>query len=187
MKDRDTLPWSAGGEDMWVFAYGSLMWKPDFPHVDVRDARLYGYHRGLCIYSHAYRGTPEKPGLVFGLDRGGSCRGKALRVAAPDIDVTIETLYAREMVTNVYHPVMGRTEIAGVGRIPALTFVADTSHGQYAGGLDDAETVRLIRQGHGPAGPCVEYVANTAAHLRDLGMPDRHLERLLKLVGKIGS
>lgn len=181
MKDRHTLPWSAGGEDLWVFGYGSLMWNPEFDHTDIRDATLQGYHRGLCIYSHAYRGTPEKPGLVFGLDIGGACRGRALRVAAANIDTTIEYLYRREMVTNVYRPIMGQVSIDSLGTERALVFVTDRDHEQYAGALSDEEIVRLIVQGHGPAGSCLEYVANTAQHLRDLCIPDEGLERIVAM------
>ncbi len=181
MKDRETLPYSAGGEDMWVFAYGSLMWNPEFTPTDVRDAVLLGYHRGLCIYSHAFRGTPEKPGLVFGLDEGGECRGRALKVAAPEIDDVVAALYEREMITNVYRPIMGAVEIDGIGSALALVFVADTGHRQYAGILDDAETARLISQGHGPAGSCMDYVRNTVDHLRELGIPDKNLERVLRM------
>lgn len=180
MKHRETLPWSADGADMWVFGYGSLMWKPEFPHVEMHDARLYGYHRALCIYSTAYRGTPDRPGLVFGLDIGGSCRGRALRVAAPDIDQVIEYLYRREMITNVYRPVMGATRIAGIGRARALVFVADTTHVQYAGTLPEDETARFVAQGHGPAGACVEYLRSTLDHLRELGVDDRRLGRILE-------
>ena len=187
MKHREHLPWSASGEDMWVFGYGSLMWKPEFPHIEMRDARLYGYHRALCVYSTAYRGTPEVPGLVFGLDHGGSCRGRALRVAAPDIDPVIEYLYQREMITNVYRPVMGATQVAGRGRIRALVFVADSTHAQYAGSLSDEETARLVAQGHGPKGACVEYVRSTLEHLRELGVIDRRLGRILRLAEAVSG
>ncbi|MEQ8665541.1 MAG: gamma-glutamylcyclotransferase [Rhodospirillales bacterium] len=181
MKYREHLPWSADGDDMWVFGYGSLMWKPEFPHAEIRDACLYGYHRALCIYSTAYRGTPEQPGLVFGLDTGGSCRGRALRVAAQDIDAVVEYLYSREMITNVYRPVMGATRIADIGRVRALVFVADSSHVQYAGALSDLETARLVAQGNGPAGACIEYVRSTLDHLRELGVKDHRLGRVLEL------
>ena len=92
------------GEDFWVFGYGSLMWHPGFPHVEVRLAVLHGYHRRFCVYSHRYRGTPERPGLVLGLDRGGSCRGLAFRVPAAESAEVIDYLYEREMITGVYIP-----------------------------------------------------------------------------------
>src|SRR5262245_26231295 len=89
-------------EDLWVFAYGSLMWRPGFAFLERRNARLVGAHRALCVYSFVHRGTPEKPGLVFGLDRGGNCRGIAYRVASNRSLKTIEYLRAREQVTRVY-------------------------------------------------------------------------------------
>src|SRR4051812_49632753 len=86
-------------EDLWVFGYGSLMWRPGFPFVERRLAHLHGYHRSLCVVSHVHRGTPEKPGLVLGLDRGGRCLGVAFRVAAAEADSTVEYLREREQVT----------------------------------------------------------------------------------------
>ena len=100
-RQRLTLP---EGEDFWVFGYGSLMWHPGFPHVEVCAALLNGYHRRFCVYSHRYRGTPERPGLVLGLDRGGSCRGLAYRVPAAEGAAAMDYLYEREMVTGVYIP-----------------------------------------------------------------------------------
>ena len=88
--------------DLWVFGYGSLMWRPGFPYLDRRTAHLHGYHRSLCVYSHVHRGTPEKPGLVLGLDRGGRCQGVAFRVAAEEAEATLHYLREREQVTGVY-------------------------------------------------------------------------------------
>ena len=86
-----------GGGDLWVFGYGSLMWNPGFAHAEARPARVYGYHRAFCLYSEHYRGTEARPGLVLGLNRGGSCRGRAFRVPAHDADAAMEYLIAREM------------------------------------------------------------------------------------------
>lgn len=178
------VPTSADGTDLWVFAYASLMWRPEFAHTEVRDALLRGYSRRLCIYSHQYRGTPECPGLVFGLDLGGSCRGRVLRVASSDVDDVVAYLHKREMINKVYHPRMVVTEI-GPGaereRVHSLAFVADRSHRQYTGKLDTDEAVKLIRQGHGHGGACMDYLLNTAEHLRELGIHDHHLEHLLAL------
>jgi len=173
-----SIPTSADGMDLWVFGYASLMWNPNFAHAEVRDALLRGYSRRLCIYSHQYRGTPECPGLVFGLDVGGSCRGRVLRVASRDVDDVVAYLYEREMINQVYHPRIVTTEV-GDTRVQALTFIADRNHHQYAGTLDIEAAVALIRQGHGSGGACLEYIANTAEHLRELDIHDRHLERLL--------
>ncbi len=173
---RLTLP---PGEDYWVFGYGSLMWHPGFPHIEVRIARLRGYHRSFCVYSHRYRGTPQAPGLVLGLDRGGSCQGMVYRVPAGEGEEVLNYLYEREMVTGVYRPSWRRAETEQ-GPVSAITFVVDRGHRQYAGRLSHADMVELILQGQGNRGPCMEYLENTVHHLRALGLKDRGLERLLK-------
>src|SRR5579885_3263075 len=106
------LPQSPANEDLWVFGYGSLMWQPGFPHLERVPARLIGLHRALCVYSFVHRGTPEKPGLVLGLDRGGACRGIAYRVAAPERDATLSYLREREQVTSVYVETFRRITLA---------------------------------------------------------------------------
>jgi cation transport protein ChaC len=169
------------GEDFWVFGYGSLIWNPGFPHLEVRAGRLRGYHRHFCVYSHVYRGTPKCPGLVLGLDRGGSCAGLAYRVPAAAAAGTIDYLYEREMITAVYLPKWVRVGTEE-GPIKAATFVVDTEHKQYAGRLPTERIVDLILQGAGRNGPCVDYLENTVSHLRALGLSDRPLERLRQLV-----
>ncbi|WP_322095990.1 gamma-glutamylcyclotransferase [Pelagibius litoralis] len=165
-------------QDFWVFGYGSLMWHPGFPHVEVRIARLNGLHRRFCVFSHRYRGTPRLPGLVLGLDRGGSCRGLAFRVPAAEGEAVLDYLYEREMITGVYLP-SWRAAKTDQGVVPAITFVVDRAHPQYAGGLPHDRIVEMILQGRGDRGPCVEYLENTVHHLQALGLRDRALERLL--------
>lgn len=169
------------GEDFWVFGYGSLMWHPGFPHIEVRPAVLHGYHRHFCVYSHRYRGTRERPGLVLGLDRGGSCQGLVYRVPAAEGRDAAAYLNEREMNTNVYRPrwLNARTRD---GLVKAAAFVVDRDHVQYAGRLPVERLVDLIVQGHGERGPCVAYLENTVYHLKGLGLRDRALERLLALV-----
>ena len=169
------------GADIWVFGYGSLMWRPGFPHLEVRPARLRGHHRRFCIYSHVHRGSPEVPGLVFGLERGGSCRGLAFRVPAAEGEEVMDYLYEREMVTGVYIPrwVMLESE---AGPIRAATFIVDHKHLQYAGRLSLAKMAALVRQGKGASGACRDYLEGTVNHLRALGLPDRQLEELLRVV-----
>lgn len=166
--------------DFWVFAYGSLIWNPDFPFAEKAFATVYGYHRALCIRSEVHRGTPGKPGVVFGLARGGSCRGMAFRIAEKDAARVIRQLWSREMVTGVYQPRWLRAGLPW-GRTVIWAFVAKPAHDQYLGRLPDAEALRLIRQGHGKAGPCLDYVANTLRHLQQLGIHDRRLARTMKL------
>ncbi len=167
------------GQDFWVFGYGSLIWHPGFPHVEVRVARVTGLHRSFCVFSHVYRGTPKLPGLVLGLDRGGSCRGLVYRVPAGEGEEVLDYLYEREMITGVYRP-SWREAKTEQGAVSAITFVVDRDHRQYAGGLPHAQTVDLILQGRGSRGPCIEYLENTVHHLEALGLRDRALERLLK-------
>jgi cation transport protein ChaC len=164
--------------DFWVFGYGSLMWHPGFPHLEVRVGRIYGYSRRFCIYSHIYRGTPERPGLVFGLDQGGSCRGLAYRVPQAEGESVLDYLYEREMGTAIYFPrwVPVRTE---QDVVQAITFVVDPTHRQYTGHLDETQVARLICQGHGDRGSCYDYLRNTVQHLSALGLRDRRLLDLL--------
>ncbi len=165
-------------EDLWVFGYGSLMWRPGFAHEERRIATVHGYHRSLCIYSHVHRGTPEKPGLVLGLDVGGSCKGVAFRVPAAAASATIDYLRAREQVTLVYKEVHVNIRLDDRRLVPAVCYVADRGHIQYAGRLDRPELERLVIQGEGVSGANPDYVRNTQAHLEDLGIRDATLEWL---------
>ena len=137
--------------DLWVFGYGSLMWRPGFDVLERVPARLKGLHRALCVYSFVHRGTPERPGLVLGLDRGGMCRGIAYRVAAAARAKTIAYLRGREQVTSVYLETMRRIELEDAARrqVRALCYIVDRGHVQYAGRLSLAELVHYVRQGHG--------------------------------------
>ena len=169
--------------DLWVFGYGSLMWRPHFPHTDVQPALVHGYHRALCIYSVAYRGTYECPGLVFGLDRGGACKGLAFKVAENDVDNVMGYLWEREMITGVYRPRILHAEMPDGSKTIKRTiwgFIADRDHDQYTGRLADNDAVKLILQGQGMAGPCLDYLKNTLDHLTDQGIHDRSLARIIK-------
>jgi cation transport protein ChaC len=169
--------------DLWVFGYGSLMWRPGFEHEERRPALLRGYHRSFCVYSHVHRGTPEKPGLVFGLDVGGSCRGVAFRVAASRAEETRRYLQAREQVTLVYREAVKEVELVDEGkRVEALCFIVDRKHGQYAGRLDFEAQVRLIAEGEGSSGKNPEYLESTLRHLEEAGMRDDGLSRLWRAV-----
>jgi cation transport protein ChaC len=167
-------------EDLWVFGYGSLIWRPGFEHVERVPARLTGAHRGLCVFSHVHRGTPERPGLVLGLDLGGACRGIAYRVTAARRGATISYLRAREQVTMVYREtVRGVTLLTSPERrVPALVYMVDRGHPQYAGRLDLATQLHLVRQGHGQSGANRDYVLSTVHALEALGLYDRDLHLL---------
>lgn len=173
-----------GAQDLWVFGYGSLMWRPGFDFVEQVPARLIGAHRALCVYSFDHRGTPEKPGLVLGLDRGGACRGIAFRVAGDRRDATIAYLRAREQTTNVYHEVMRSVWLKDDPRnsIMALTYVVNRGHVQYAGRLGLYDQLRYVRQGHGRSGDNRSYVLSTVASIEAQGFRDAPLHRLATLL-----
>jgi glutathione-specific gamma-glutamylcyclotransferase len=167
-------------EDLWVFGYGSLIWRPGFEHVERVPARMTGLHRSLCVYSFIHRGTPEKPGLVLGLDRGGACRGIAYRVAAKHRAATLTYLRDREQVTKVYLEAVRNVWLAGKPerRVEAVVYVVDRAHPQYAGRLSLEEQLHLVRQGHGKSGADRDYVLETVKSLEALGCRDAELHRL---------
>lgn len=167
-------------EDLWVFGYGSLMWRPGFPFVEKLPARMTGLHRSLCVYSFVHRGTPEHPGLVLGLDRGGACRGIAFRVAAADRTKTVRYLREREQVTSVYVETLRGVWLATQPerRVQALTYVVDRGHPQYAGRLSLDERLHHIRQGHGQSGANRDYVLSTVQTLESMGCRDAELHAL---------
>jgi len=167
-------------EDLWVFGYGSLMWRPGFDCLERVPARLMGLHRALCVYSFVHRGTPERPGLVLGLDRGGMCRGIAFRVAARAREKTLAYLRGREQVTSVYLETFRRVELEEEARrqVQAVCFITDRSHVQYAGRLSLSECVHHVRQGHGTSGPNRDYVLETVNALEALGYRETDLHRI---------
>jgi cation transport protein ChaC len=171
-------------EDLWVFAYGSLMWRPGFAHVERASARLVGLHRALCVYSFVHRGTPEKPGLVLGLDRGGACRGIAYRIDRSLRADTVAYLRAREQVTMVYREAWRDVLVEGEGtgdpgrRVRALVYVVDRGHPQYAGRLDPEKQLHFVRQGHGSSGANRDYVLATVGEIEAQGFRDAGLHLL---------
>jgi glutathione-specific gamma-glutamylcyclotransferase len=171
-------------EDLWVFGYGSLMWRPGFEFLEQVPARLIGEHRALCVYSFDHRGTPEKPGLVLGLDRGGACRGIAFRVAAKRRDEVISYLRGREQTTHVYREVMRSVWLENDARerVAALAYVVDRGHVQYAGRLSLHEQLRYVRQGHGRSGNNRDYVLETVRSIEAQGFRDSQLHQLALLL-----
>ena len=175
---------AAEAEDLWVFAYGSLMWRPDFEFLERRPARVMGAHRALCVYSFVHRGTPEKPGLVLGLDQGGNCRGIVYRVAPARRDETVAYLRAREQVTMVYRECWRSVWIDDDPnkRVQALCYVVDRGHEQYAGRLGLAEQLHYVRQGHGRSGNNRDYVLATVKEIEAQGVRDPGLHRLAAML-----
>jgi cation transport protein ChaC len=170
------------GAELRVFGYGSLMWRPDFPYVDIAPASLHGYHRAFCIRSTHYRGTRTKPGLVLGLDRGGMCHGRMFRVEARHAAAVADALHAREMVTGVYVPRWLKLRLADGGLATALGYVADRQHPQYAGKLAVAEIAERIRGASGRSGSNIDYLRNTVRHLEDMGIHECSLHQVLRQV-----
>ncbi|MGO8921064.1 MAG: gamma-glutamylcyclotransferase [Stellaceae bacterium] len=176
----------ARGSDVWVFAYGSLMWDPGFAHVEAQPALLRGYHRRFCVYSRGYRGTPERPGLVLGLDRGGACKGIAYRVPRAEVPAALHYLWEREMTYRSYR-LRALPLATPRGRVTAQAFVVDRTRHNYSGRLSLEETARLILQGIGARGPCRQYLENTVAELTRLGLVDGPLHRLEQKVRELAA
>lgn len=175
----DKMPPATPG-DLWVFGYGSLMWRPGFAFLERVPARLIGGHRALCIFSFIHRGSPERPGLVLGLDRGGACTGVAFRVAAKDRKATLAYLRGREQITTVYRETVRSVWLRDDARrrVSAICYVADRGHPQYAGRLSLDEQAHFVRQGHGQSGANRDYVLHTVAELERQGIRDGDLHRL---------
>ena len=162
---------------VWVFAFGSLIWNPAFHFVERRTARIHGFHRQFCLWARSGRGTPEQPGLMLSLVSGGSCTGVAYRLARYAAATELDVLWRREMSTLAYRPVWTIAHTSR-GPEPAIAFSANRAHERYVPGLEDAVVARYLATGAGPMGRCCDYLFDTVAHLRQLGIHDRRLEGL---------
>jgi cation transport protein ChaC len=184
---RDPAPMLAqalrdwGGEqDLWVFGYASLIWRPEFDAVEQRLARLHGYHRALKMWSRINRGTPDCPGLVFALLSGGSCQGMAFRIPQAQGEQALRQLWPREMVTGVYDPKWLRCQTSA-GVVRALTFTLPRQSPNYTGELPAARYQQIFAQSSGRYGSTLDYARQTQEHLLRLGIRDAALTRLLRL------
>ncbi|WP_439618886.1 gamma-glutamylcyclotransferase [Shinella sp.] len=162
--------------EFWVFGYGSLMWNPGFEFEERQPAHLFGFRRSLCVRSWVHRGTEEKPGLVLGLDYGGSCRGVAFRIAPENCDAVVDYLRERELVTHVYKERTLSAMLGGGRRVTTLAYIIDRAHQQYAGSLSVDEAASTVSEAVGKSGRNIDYVRNTLAHLREMGIRDHWLE-----------
>jgi cation transport protein ChaC len=162
--------------DLWIFGYGSLMWRPGFDHVEHQRAVLKGRHRRLCVWSWYHRGFEHAPGLVMGLDQGGSCIGSAYRVSADKAQEAFLYLVAREMVTPVYVPSHISLRLEDGRQVPSVTFTVDRAHPQYAGKLHPDTAIQTVRRAEGHSGHNTDYIKETVAQLRRMGVRDRFLE-----------
>ena len=168
-------------DGVWVFGYGSLMWNPDFILAEKRTGTVTGYHRRLCLKSIVYRGTLDYHGLVFGLDKGGSCQGMAFRIAPENLDSELQKVWEREMFAETYIPtwVCVKTEN---GDVSAITFVINTKHEHYVPDLDLEKVAERVVRAEGKCGSCHDYVQNTVKFLHQLELRDPVLEQLLTLI-----
>jgi cation transport protein ChaC len=164
---------------LWVFGYGSLIWKPEFEFEAREPARIHGYHRRLCLRSVSYRGTHECPGIVAGLDRGGSCLGMAYRVGAADVPRVFRELWEREMFLGSYRPTWLQAKLLRRAGVEALAFVVRRDAFNYGGRLADDELVQILVRACGSKGTSLEYLQRTVAALHEAGLRDAHLERLM--------
>jgi len=172
---------------MWVFGYGSLLWNPGFTAAESMIARLPGFHRSFCMRSIHHRGTEDAPGLVLALDaaENACCSGLALSVPQGEEDTVLAALRERELISSAYLERRLEVGLADGRRVEALTYVVDPDHVQYCGGLPLEEQARIIARAKGGRGPNTEYLFNTTAHLRELGIEDVDLDWLVRRVRQI--
>lgn len=168
-------------QDLWIFGYGSLMWNPAFHHAETRSARIYGYHRRFCLWTPMGRGTPERPGLTLGLQRGGSCHGLVLRIPSHQVDAETRFVWRREMLAGGYRAAWVRAHCNGQ-TVRAVTFVVDPKHHRYGGKVPLADTVQTIATAQGRLGRCRDYLHNLILHLDALGLTDGEMHHLYQLV-----
>jgi cation transport protein ChaC len=176
-----------GAEPVWIFAYGSLMWDPEFPRIAAEPALLRGYHRRFCLYSYDYRGSRAQPGLTLGLDRGGACRGIVLRLPPETLAAAIDALWSREMTSPRVYNLRSLSVRTACGRLKALALTVRRDHPDYAGRLSLDETARIIAGAAGRRGANRDYLAGTVRHLADLGLADAGLSRLAKRVEALAA
>ncbi len=176
-----TLAKRPAGSAVWLFGYGSLIWNPAFHYVERRIGTIHGFHRRFCLWTHLGRGTPERPGLTLGLDRGGACRGVLFRIDETQVDSELDVVWRREMVSGAYAPRW--IEVAtDDGPIAAIAFVINHAHPRYTGLLAEATVIETIAEAAGRLGPCADYLFNTVEHLDALGIADRPMRRLRRRV-----
>jgi glutathione-specific gamma-glutamylcyclotransferase len=182
---KHTLKAWGGNGDLWVFGYASLIWRPEFESTERRPAAVYGWHRALEMRSRINRGTPERPGLVFALVSGGSCRGMVYRIAQRNVKGELERLWEREMPTGVYDPKWLACH-TNHGRVQALGFSLSRASPSHTGALADAQMLDILRSASGRYGRTLDYLLETAACLREHGIRDYKIERLVALAREHG-
>lgn len=178
--ERDFL--DLPGRELWVFAYGSLMWQPGFEYTESAPGRIFGFRRELCLWSVVHRGTADRPGLVFGLVKGGSCTGRVFRVSPENRRATLRCLWRREMVRNTYIPHLVSVHMERTRQI-GLTFVVDTTHPQFVQDLDDQTIASILRHSHGRSGHNRTYFLDSLRKFEEMGISTtryRNVSTILK-------
>jgi len=170
------------GEEAWIFGYGSLMWNPAIEYAERATGRVDGFRRSFCFYTPLGRGTPELPGLMLALERGGDCEGVAFRLAPHQVRSELAILWNREMLSGVYVPVWVPVKLRDGRTVEAVTFAVDTAHCQYCGGLPLDTAAHHIAFAEGRRGACRDYLASTAKHAREIGVHDPYIEELVARV-----
>ncbi|HSI00926.1 MAG TPA: gamma-glutamylcyclotransferase [Reyranella sp.] len=182
---REALARYAPGDEAWVFAYGSLMWNPAIEYAASAPCRVAGWRRSFCFWTPLGRGTPELPGLMLALERGGACEGIAYRLAPHQLVSELTILWNREMLAGIYVPQWLPATLHDGRTVTAVTFVVDPSHCQYCGDLPIEKAAHHIAFAEGRRGTCRDYLANTAAHARALGIHDPYIEDMVARVAHL--
>ncbi len=171
---------------IWVFGYGSLIWNPAFHYEQTEHATLFGYHRSFCLWTQLGRGSPENPGLMLGLERGGCCHGLAFRIHEDKVEEELDLVWAREMISGSYRPTWVKLR-SGDETMHAITFVIQRNQPRYACNLSMEEAAQSIAKAHGQIGTCADYLLNTVDALERMEVPDRYLHKLRERVLAIQS
>lgn len=174
-----------GRRDLWIFGYASLIWRPEFDAAEHRAARVHGWHRAFRMRSRVNRGTADQPGLVFALLPGGSCQGVVYRLRRKTAEAELERLWMREMPTGVYDPRWLGCD-TDRGRVAALAFTLSRRSENCMGRIGDTQMLQILRHARGRYGTTLEYLADTAHALRERGLRDREVERLMALARRHG-
>ncbi len=169
-------------DSIWIFGYGSLIWNPAVHFIEKLRGKVHGYHRNFCLWSTIGRGSPSQPGLMLGLERGGSCNGIFYRLDRREIRSELDIVFRRELITAAYRPTWVSARILDKSPFKAIAFVINRSHNRYAGALDDETVIQTIAEAKGTLGSCSDYLYETVLQLDNLGMPDRRLASIARRV-----
>ena len=172
----------APNESLWIFGYGSLMWNPAIHFTARTTGQIFGHHRRFCLWSTLGRGSPENPGLMLALDRGGSCHGVVYEIAPTAAPTELDILFRRELMTSAYRPLWTRVHLRDGQVRRAITFVIDPDHDRYTHHLEEHTTVKLIAESEGSLGRCSDYLYDTLNALEDEGLSDKRLSKLAQRV-----